>query len=96
MPNPKPSIEIVKKCLPYTTEDTTSLIWQVVNPKTKKYELELPQCVYICQNKLPFDDEIHNRTWKEGYVGVGEKANYKCLGKYLLCHWYINFVFTCN
>ena len=82
LPNPKPSTVIVKKCLPDTMNDNSSLIWQVLNPKTKEYELELPKCVHLCQNKLPFDDELHNRTWREGYKGVGEKANYKCLGNF--------------
>ena len=82
LPNPKPSTVIVKKCLPDAKNDNSSLIWQVLNPKTKEYELELPKCVHICQNKLPNDNELHNRTWREGYKGVGEKANYKCLGNF--------------
>ena len=73
---------ILKKCLPDAKNDNSSLIWQVLNPKTKEYELELPKCVHICQNNLPFDDEFHNMTWREGYKGVGEKANFKCSGNF--------------
>ena len=92
LPNPKPMTKIVKKCLLHTNNDISSLIWQVLNPKTKEYELELPKCVHLCQNKLPFDDEFHNMTWREGYKGVGEKANYKCLGNY----WNTSKIFNSN
>ena len=56
-------------------------MWQMKNPRTDELELKLPNCVYLCEEEPPFDKEVQNRTWREGFKGEGEIAEYRCLGK---------------
>ena len=70
------------KCQPYTSEgNVTSFEWLYIDPITEvDLLMELPQCVYFCEDNPPEDESIYNRTWREGYKGIGEIANYVCLG----------------
>ena len=67
--------------MPYTEDEKNLTRWQVKNPRTDEFELEVPKCVFVCEEEPPFDNKIHNRTWKDGFKGEGEIARYRCLGK---------------
>ena len=67
--------------MPYTEDEKNLTRWQVKNPRTDEFDLELPKCVFVCEEEPPFDNKIHNRTWKDGFKGEGEIARYRCLGK---------------
>ena len=81
LPNPSPMTKLVKKCMPYTEDEKNLTRWQVKNPRTDEFDLELPKCVFVCEEEPPFDNKIQNRTWRDGFKGEGEIAKYRCLGK---------------
>ena len=81
LPNPSPLTKLVKKCMPYTEDEKNLTRWQVKNPRTDEFDLELPKCVFVCEEEPPFDNKIYNRTWRDGFKGEGEIAKYRCLGK---------------
>ena len=56
-------------------------LWQWIDFETQAASIDLPECVELCSNEPPFDETIHERTWREGYFGVGEIAKYQCIGK---------------
>ena len=78
--NPHPAIKIAKKCLPLTTT-AAAMEWQWIDFETQAASIDLPECVELCSNEPPFDETVHERTWREGYFGLGEIAKYQCVGK---------------